>query len=249
MPTTPDNKKEENKCGACGSSSPESHKYPCVPKKNPYVIDEDHSIKFPPDNKRIICCENCTTINYKGNIERTLGCLDSSCPCHKRELSQCCGKEKVANYADEGTGCYLCQGCLGEFIPRSPDNFSEKTLAEFERFYLQAMGVSGPIRLKAIKDFLRSALNAQREEAYKEGLEKRFFGDSDDHRDWKIKWQKEAVAIYQSSLLEQIEGIQKSMKYKAMVENGDLSFGNYMPTEIYNKALSDTINLIKEGIE
>jgi len=35
----------------------------------------------------------------------------------KEEKSKCCGKEKVANYSDEGTGCYLCQGCLGEFIP------------------------------------------------------------------------------------------------------------------------------------
>lgn len=37
------------------------------------------------------------------------------------QVSQCCGKEKVANYSDEGTGCYLCQGCLGEFIPQSKD--------------------------------------------------------------------------------------------------------------------------------
>ncbi len=34
------------------------------------------------------------------------------------EISKCCGKPKVANYSDEGTGCYLCQGCLGEFIPQ-----------------------------------------------------------------------------------------------------------------------------------
>lgn len=38
----------------------------------------------------------------------------------RKEISICCGKEKVANYTDEGTGCYLCQGCLGEFIPQ-PD--------------------------------------------------------------------------------------------------------------------------------
>lgn len=35
-----------------------------------------------------------------------------------KELSKCCNKPKVSNYEDEGTGCYLCQGCLGEFIPR-----------------------------------------------------------------------------------------------------------------------------------
>lgn len=40
------------------------------------------------------------------------------------ELSKCCSKPKVANYSDEGTGCYLCQGCLGEFIPI--DNLSQK---------------------------------------------------------------------------------------------------------------------------
>lgn len=35
-----------------------------------------------------------------------------------KEISKCCGKPKVSNYTDEGTGCYLCQGCLGEFIPQ-----------------------------------------------------------------------------------------------------------------------------------
>lgn len=28
------------------------------------------------------CCETCTSILHQGKIERTTGCLDSSCPCH-----------------------------------------------------------------------------------------------------------------------------------------------------------------------
>lgn len=40
---------------------------------------------------------------------------------NKQELSKCCNKPKVANYSDEGTGCYLCQGCLGEFIPKKEE--------------------------------------------------------------------------------------------------------------------------------
>lgn len=37
-----------------------------------------------------------------------------------KTLSKCCNKPKVVNYTDEGTGAYLCQGCLGEFIPTTP---------------------------------------------------------------------------------------------------------------------------------
>ncbi len=45
------------------------------------------------------------------------------------EKSKCCGKPKVSNYTDEGTGCYLCQGCLGEFIPQDT---SEKKCRGYE---------------------------------------------------------------------------------------------------------------------
>ena len=42
--------KQEKECGRCGAISPENHKYPCVAKKNPYVVEGDHSIKFPQDS-------------------------------------------------------------------------------------------------------------------------------------------------------------------------------------------------------
>lgn len=44
------------------------------------------------------------------------------------------------------------------------------------------------------------------------------------------------------ALKELAEKRKEHKKYKAMVENGDLSFLNYTPTGIYNKAITDFIH-------
>lgn len=60
-----------------------------------------------------------------------------------KELSQCCNKPKVANYSDEGTGAYLCQGCLGEFIPTTPIEEAIKRRESKMYHYYKSVFVDG----------------------------------------------------------------------------------------------------------
>ena len=77
-------------------------------------------------------------------------------------------------------------------------------------------------------------------------------------RDFEIIPEKRQVLIAFISLLrkndiesvrEWVEGIVKDKEYKAMVENGDLSFLNYMPTEIYNLALKKVSSHLSEELK
>lgn len=92
------------------------------------IIGGEYNIKRPIEVK----CTECGLIStpkyqmekngYK-NFTYSDDCLRLCDKCMSKQKSKCCGKEKVANYSDEGTGCYLCQDCLGEFIPQEEANY------------------------------------------------------------------------------------------------------------------------------
>lgn len=54
--------------------------------------------------------------------------------------------------------------------------------------------------------------------------------------------------VYKPDLIALVEGKKESMSNKAMVQMGDLSFGNYTPTEIYNKALDNILATLKDTL-
>jgi hypothetical protein len=60
--------------------------------------------------------------------------------------------------------------------------------------------------------------------------------------DFRLNAKKFLLHAYQVGVQDSLTVVEKEgedRKYKAMVENGDLSFLNFTPTEIYRKALSD----------
>ena len=57
--------------------------------------------------------------------------------------------------------------------------------------------------------------------------------------------QQELIAAW----VEMIDEVVKTKRYKAMVENGDLSFLAYTPTEIYLKALNDLKSTLQDSIQ
>lgn len=76
-----------------------------------------------------------------------------------KELSKCCNKPKVANYTDEGTGCYLCQGCLGEFIPTTPKE-EERLREEFRKLnHCGSLQIIEDYILKTRREAIAGTLN------------------------------------------------------------------------------------------
>lgn len=59
------NKLKVNKCQRCKGTSATGHKYPCVEKKNPYVLEnaEKYEIKFP--KLKVSKCKNKPVKNCK----------------------------------------------------------------------------------------------------------------------------------------------------------------------------------------
>lgn len=50
-------------------------------------------------------------------------------------------------------------------------------------------------------------------------------------------------------MVKRLRKLEEDKKYKAMVAMGDLSFGNYTPTQIYTMGVSDAINSIEKEYE
>lgn len=111
----------------------------------------------------------------------------------KKHLSECCGVEKVKKGAwYENPPKYICRDCGKPFVAQSSDPFTEKTFAEFDEKFGDTFVLQEDAR-----DFLLSALNAQREERTLE-LNKAYLEDMK-------KWRERHYYDFREEIQEKIE--------------------------------------------
>ena len=161
---------------------------------------------------------------------------------NQENKSKCCGAEKKAINADEGTSYYACSKCLGEFIPQSLEEKCNNELKTEDGFYAYCLLNKGhKNECNPYIDFIRPTDSNLEEQKLREEFHnfilsfngRRTANLEEISSYWirKMKEQREKIA-------EEIEGMKMNVE---RLEEAD----KHMSVVSYKIALEDVLDIIK----